>query len=108
MRMCRLRAGLSRAPSASAFALGTPKAWLGTAYHEVLEKVGAHHPAAETLEAVVDRIWTRSVLQQYQRNAAHPLDSRFGPPETWPGYYLAHAMALVRATELLRGRSPHE
>jgi hypothetical protein len=37
MRACFLRAGLSRATASSKFVLGNPKAWLGTAYHEVLE-----------------------------------------------------------------------
>src|SRR5262249_1710927 len=38
MRSCLMRAGLSRASGSSSFVLGNPKAWLGTAYHEVLEK----------------------------------------------------------------------
>src|SRR3990172_4139080 len=39
MRACLLRAGLSKATASSKFVLGNPKAWLGTAYHEVLEKI---------------------------------------------------------------------
>jgi hypothetical protein len=38
MRTCLLRAGLSRARGSSNFVLGNPRAWLGTAYHEVLER----------------------------------------------------------------------
>jgi hypothetical protein len=34
------------------------------------------------------------------------LDHRFGAPKTWPGYHVAHASALVRAGELIRGPPP--
>lgn len=39
MRACLLRAGLSKVPGVWAFVLGNPKAWLGTAYHGVLEQL---------------------------------------------------------------------
>lgn len=39
MRACMLCAGLSRASGNRAFVLGNPRAWLGTAYHEVLRAI---------------------------------------------------------------------
>lgn len=55
MRSCLLRAGLSRAVGASALALGNPRAWLGTAYHEVLEKIPEVDLRAQSLEHALDR-----------------------------------------------------
>ena len=40
LRLCALRAGLSRLATTRPLVLGNPKAWLGTAYHEVLEAAG--------------------------------------------------------------------
>ena len=39
MRACELRAGLSKVDDSVRFVLGNPKAWLGTAYHEVLDRI---------------------------------------------------------------------
>lgn len=95
LRLCPLRAGLSRADGAGHFVLGQPKAWLGTAYHSVLEDaVGADGPP--THEAA----WVAAINRQHDRARQHPLDQRFGPPERWPGYHLVRAMALLRAQEI--------
>lgn len=100
MRACQLRAGISRARGVSSFVLGNPKAWLGTAYHAVLEGA-AGGGAAATHEAV----WAAAVDQQHFRARQHPLDRRFGAPERWPGYHLVRAMALLRAQEFGGGVS---
>jgi len=101
MRTCHLRAGISRSAGNSTFVLGNPKAWLGTAYHEVLEKIAAAADSSQDLDAAAERLWDEAIAAQYQRSLAHPLDRRFGSPETWPGYHLARASALLRARELV-------
>ena len=99
LRECKLRAGLSRARGAGRYALGNPKAWLGTAYHAVLEGVGPE--CEDDIETYVEERWRASIETRYESVRVHRLDKRFGPPESWPGYYRVAAMALVRAKELL-------
>src|ERR1700730_12782361 len=98
MRLCLLRAGISRSPGSSTFVLGNPKAWLGTAYHEVLERIV---DSKEDVDAAAERLWNEAVAAQHQRSLVHPLDRRFGLPSTWPGYHLAKASVLLRARELV-------
>jgi hypothetical protein len=98
-RLCKLRAGLSRAQGSSRHVLGNPKAWLGTAYHAVLEAVDPEDGA--DIEARVRDRWNAAVEAQYERSRAHPFDRRFGPPESWPGYHMVAALALVRARALV-------
>jgi RecB family exonuclease len=75
--------------------LGQPKAWLGTAFHAVLEG------AASGGDAVAyEAAWLDAINKQHDRARQHPLDKRFGPPERWPGYHLIRAMALLRAQEV--------
>ena len=106
MRACPLRAALSRTSGSSDFVLGSPKAWLGTAYHEVLEKIVDHPVGESSVEDAVNRIWDRAISAQQARAAAHALDGRFGPPATWPGYHVARASALLRAQELVAKQMP--
>ncbi len=103
MRLCFLRAGLSKARGSSNYVLGNPKAWLGAAYHEVLEKIGQIDLGQESLEDAVERLWSHAVAALQQRAAAHLLDHRFGSPTTWPGYHVARASVLLRAQELTTG-----
>ncbi|HVM00504.1 MAG TPA: PD-(D/E)XK nuclease family protein [Egibacteraceae bacterium] len=95
LRLCPLRAGLSRLENATALVLGNPKAWLGTAYHEVLAAAGAHASDASAAD-----VWEQAVREQHERAEAHPLNRRFGVPDRWPGYHLIRAMALMRAHEI--------
>lgn len=95
LRLCPLRAGLARADGAGQLVLGQPKAWLGTAYHSVLEDA-ANAGRRATHEAA----WVAAVNRQHDRARQHPLDQRFGPPERWFGYHLVRAMALLRAQEI--------
>jgi hypothetical protein len=100
LRQCRLRAGLSRVEGSSQYVLGNPKAWLGRAYHAVMEAVAAAARCGNDIEARVRDAWHAAIEREYQRSRGHPFDKRFGPPESWPGYHLVAAMALVRAREL--------
>lgn len=99
LRLCALRAGLARVQSASGLVLGNPKAWLGTAYHEVLAAVGKHAGAASAID-----VWEQAIHEQHERAKAHPLDRRFGPPNRWPGYHLVRAIALMRAQQVVDER----
>lgn len=101
MRTCLLRAGLSRAPGSSQFVLGNPKGWLGTTYHEVLERIAGVDSKEETLNDAVERLWNEAIEKQYQRSQAHSLDSRFGSPTGWPGYFVARASVSLRAKDLI-------
>lgn len=100
MRVCQLRAGLSRIPSSYTFVLGNPKAWLGTAYHEVLDRIADIDFSIESFESAAEGLWDHAVSAQYERTLLHPLDRRFGLPATWPGYYMVKASAILRAREL--------
>lgn len=102
MRSCLLRAGLSRSRGAASYVLGNPKGWLGTAYHEVLEKLAEITPSAATLDATVEQLWDVAITRQHQRAQGHSLDARFGQPTTWPGYHLARAAVRLRAEEMMR------
>src|SRR5205814_673800 len=99
MRICLLRAGLSRADGLSDLVLGNPRAWLGTAYHEVLEKVPEIDRQGD-VDRDLDRLWTDAIARQYERVKSHTLDRRFGSPETWPGYHLTEGSVLRRAVEI--------
>jgi hypothetical protein len=101
MRLCNLRVGISKAAGSSLHILGNPKAWLGTAYHEILEKLQDADPREETLGSAIDRLWTQAIQRQHDRISLHPLDRRFGRPETWPGYNVAKACVALRARELI-------
>ena len=59
LRQCKLHAGLSRAEGSSHHVLGNPKAWLGTAYHAVLERVGPEH--RDDIEAIVRDLWGATI-----------------------------------------------
>ena len=99
LRLCKLRAGLSRAEGSSRHVLGNPKAWLGTAYHAVLERIGPEH--RDNTDTSARDFWDAAIEGLYKRSRAHQFDKRFGPPESWPGYHMVAAMALVRAKELV-------
>lgn len=105
LRSCQLRAGLTRASGSAEFVLGNPKAWLGSAYHAVLEKINQVDLQTETIETTVDRLWNEAVSEQHRYAMEHALNRRFGPPHTWPGYYLALASVRLRAREIVSRRA---
>ena len=106
MRACLLRGGLSKATGSSRFVLGNPKAWLGIAYHEVLEKIVEVDLGQETLDAAVERLWNQAIATQQQRADVHALDRRFNSPAAWPGYHVARASVVLRAQDLSLGPAP--
>lgn len=99
LRMCKLRAGLSRVTGVGQYLLGNPKAWLGTAYHAVLEAVDTGDE--NDIDSRVRDLWSATIERQYKGSRAHPLNKRFGPPESWPGYHMVSAMVVVRAREMV-------
>src|SRR5262249_17809748 len=101
MRSCLLRAGLSRASRSSCFVLGSPKGWLGSAYHKVLERIPTIDLGRETLDSAVERLGQAAIAAQHRRAKDHPLDRRFGTPATWAGYHLARASVQLRAHQLV-------
>jgi hypothetical protein len=107
MRVCQLRAALSRAQGTSHFVLGSPKAWLGTAYHAVLEHIVSGRAAGENVEQAIDRLWNEAIAIQQTRASSHPLDRRFGSAENWPAYYLVRASTGLRARELVASFDSH-
>jgi hypothetical protein len=100
---CMLKAGLARAQHVSQFTLGNPKAWLGIAYHAVLWEINYFSQLNSTheLEHEIQVLWKHALENQYQRNLNHPLDYRFGQPESWPGYYLTYSGLVVKIRHLL-------
>jgi PD-(D/E)XK nuclease superfamily len=106
MRACFLRAGLSKATGSSRFVLGNPKAWLGTAYHEVLEKIVKSGLSEDALDTVVERLWCQAIATQQRHANEHPLDARFGVAMTWPGYYVARASVALRVQSLSAEPTP--
>lgn len=104
LRVCPLHAALSRLPELKAFILGNPKAWVGTAYHEVLEFIQKGRGEGTTEDEIIDSLWSSAIATLQQRAALHPLDSRFAMPERWPGYHLALACTRLKAKQLLEER----
>lgn len=96
MRGCKLRAGLSRCTSLQPFVLGNPKAWLGTAYHKVMEQLPAILQAGGDSFSAADQVWNAEIARLEQEAAAHPLNARFGLATTWKGYFLVQATLRLR------------
>lgn len=106
LRNCPLQATFYRLPELNHFVLSNPKAWLGIAYHEVMEKLWLPlNDDGSSGEELVEDLWTSAISTLLQRALAHPLDSRFQKPEKWPGYYLVRACLNIRAQEVLNKSS---
>ena len=71
LRQCKLSAGLSRAVGSSHHVLGNPKAWLGTAYHAVLERIDPEH--RDDIESIVRHLWGATIEAQYEEVARSSL-----------------------------------
>jgi hypothetical protein len=104
MRGCKLRAGLSRCAQLHPFVLGNPKAWLGTAYHKVMEQLPTILSSGNPL-ANADAVWNAEIASLEQEANAHPLNARFGPALTWKGYFLVQATMRLRIQEAIPGGS---
>ncbi len=104
LRVCPLRALLNGSRQLQPFILGSPKAWLGIAYHEVLEKLWSRERTELNDEDWIDFLWQGAVDRISSAARAHPLNRRFGNHEKWPGYHLTHELARIRAREALSER----
>src|SRR5262249_40664105 len=85
-----------------AYVLGNPKAWLGTAYHEVLEALPSLVSEASELPfgERVEVSWNNAIARLARAAASHPLNHRFGEATTWRGYYLVLETLAIRTFEL--------
>ncbi|MFO0818002.1 MAG: PD-(D/E)XK nuclease family protein [Pirellulales bacterium] len=101
LRNCPLQAAFSRIRPLRSFVLGNPKAWLGTAYHEVLEKLCSPTEEGLSDDELIERLWEGAIETLRQQATGHALDRRFVESEKWPGYYLARACVQVRAKQAL-------
>src|SRR5438093_4390549 len=101
MRNCPLQAALSRIPEIRSVVLGKPKAWLGTAYHEVLENLPSERIVGQSDDEMIRHFWDSAIADLRNRAAEHPLDRRFASPERWPRYHLVRASLQIRARQLL-------
>ena len=96
MRLCRLRGVLACTSAAEAWVLHDPRRWLGTAFHRVMQVAARPGASAEDVELA----WSHAVAKAATAAAEHSLDSRFGTPERWPGYFLVRQRAMASATQV--------
>lgn len=102
MRTCMLRAGLSNRGAGNSHAvLSHPGGWLGTAYHEVLDKAADIDSESGDTENRLKDIWNSKILELYEASQQHPLNRRLGAPDSWPKYHLTEQMAYLKAKELI-------
>jgi hypothetical protein len=103
MRLCGLRAALAATPAADGWVPHDPRAWLGIAFHRLMEAMrrGAAPGEAEA-------IWSASIAESVAAAANHPLNRRFAAPERWPSYSLVRQRALAMAAKLGDPRKPKE
>jgi hypothetical protein len=87
------------AAGANTYVLSHPKAWLGTAYHSVLEALAQEDWEASEVLRMVDERWRDAVEKAELRVRSHQLNSRYDGPETWPGYHITIATLRLRAKE---------
>ena len=104
MRTCLLWTGLSRAQGSRLYVLGNPKAWLGTAYHEVLEALPTLVLGGRgtTLLQRAEAQWNQAIARLEEAEVRHPLNHRFGSATTWRGYYLVLETLHLRVAELAK------
>src|SRR3546814_21065135 len=81
MRLCSLRAALGTNREADNWVLHSPRAWLGTAFHQLMAEAPADSSDAASL-------WDSAIAEILAEASRHRLDARFANPERWQGYYL--------------------
>ena len=101
LRDCYLKAAISRSQEIQKYVLGNPRAWLGTAYHEVLRKLWSPSFESLTDEDLIDSLWEKEVGILQSRASAHALNQRYSDPKKWSGLNLVHACVKMKALELL-------
>ena len=99
MRVCKLWAALSSCREAENWVLHSPRAWLGSAFHRVMEK-------APSDRSEVEDLWDAAIREILVSASNHHLDSRFANTERWPGYYLARQRAIASAMQRSRQGNP--
>lgn len=97
MRLCGLRGAFASSRAADRWVLHDPRAWLGTAFHKVME--ASRRPSATA--ATPEETWTAAVRVAADAAAHHMLDARFAAPDRWPGYFLARQRALASAQHVI-------
>lgn len=90
MRLCSLRAALSTNSEADNWVLHSPRAWLGTAFHQLMAEAPADSSEAASL-------WDSAIAEILAVASTHRLDARFANPQRWPGYYLVRQRAIASA-----------
>jgi hypothetical protein len=101
MRLCRLRAALAAMPEADRWVLHDPRAWLGSAFHRLMEAM-----RRGAVQAEAQPIWNAAIAETAAAVLRHPLDRRFTVPERWPSYFLVRQRALALAAKLGAPRRP--
>lgn len=103
MRLCALRAALAATPAADHWVIHDPRAWLGNAFHRLMEAMrrGATSVGIET-------IWKAAIAEAVAAALDHPLDRRFAAAERWPSYFLVRQRAFALAAKLDVPRRPEE
>jgi PD-(D/E)XK nuclease superfamily len=98
-----LRAALAAAPAADCWVLHDPRAWLGSAFHRLMEAIrrGAAPADRET-------IWNAVIAEAAAAAINHRFDRRFATPERWPSYFLVRQRAFALAAKLGESRKPEE
>jgi hypothetical protein len=76
MRLCGLRAVLAATPEAERWVLHDPRAWLGNAFHRLMEAMRRGAAPADT-----ETIWNSAVTEAVAAALNHALDRRFAAPE---------------------------
>jgi hypothetical protein len=97
MRLCSLRGAFASSRAVDRWILHDPRAWLGTAFHKVMEASRRSSATAATPEEA----WAAAVREAAVAAAHHPLDARFAAPERWPGYFLVRQRALSSAQDVI-------
>lgn len=101
MRLCTLRGAFAASPAAQGLVLHDPRAWLGTAFHKVME--AAAQPGAT--EAAAEQAWSAAVAKAAAAAASHPLNARYAAAERWPGYFLVRQRALASAQRAIAAKA---
>lgn len=101
MRLCALRGAFAASRAAENFVLHDPRAWLGTAFHKVVEAAAQPSAAAVTAE----QVWRAAVNEAAASARSHPLDARYAKPDRWPGYFLVRQRALSSAQGIIAANS---
>src|SRR5262245_39085181 len=101
MRLCRLRAAFAATPEADRWVLHDPRAWLGKAFHRLME---SRHRGAAPADG--EPKWNVAIKEAVAAAANHPLDRRFAAPERWPSYFLVRQRALALAAKVGAPRRP--